>query len=69
MGKQYKYRFRAMVGGEEKLIAAKTFEEAIEAVWGLFDDPKELARLGSEISIVDLQTREERKYPTTREVK
>ena len=69
MGKQYKYRFRARVGGEEKLIAASTFEEAIEAFWGLFRDPKEVARLGSEISIVDLQTREERKYPTTREVK
>jgi hypothetical protein len=66
MGKQYKYRFRAMVGGEEKLIAAKTFEEAIDVLWGMFDDPKELARLGSEISIVDLQTRQERKYPTTR---
>jgi len=67
MGKQYKYRFRAMVGSEEKLIAAKTFEEAIDALWGMFGDPKELARLGSEISIVDLQTREERKYPTTQE--
>ena len=67
MGKQYKYRFRAMVGGEEKLIAAKTFDEAIDVLWGMFDDPKELARLSSEISIVDLQTREERKYPTTKE--
>jgi len=67
MGKQYKYRFRAMVGGEEKLIAAKTFDEAIDALWGMFSDPKELARLGSEVSIVDLQTREERKYPTTKE--
>ena len=67
MGQQYKYRFRAMVGGEEKLIAAKTFDEAIDALWGMFVDPKELARLGSEVSIVDLQTREERKYPTTKE--
>jgi hypothetical protein len=66
MGKQYQYRFRAKMGKEEKLIAARTFEEAIKAVWDLFDDPKERARLGSEISIVDLQTREERKYPTTR---
>ena len=67
MGQQYKYRFRAMVGGEEKLIAAKTFDEAIDALWGMLSDPKELARLGSEVSIVDLQTREERKYPTTKE--
>jgi hypothetical protein len=69
MGKQYQYRFRAKVGKEEKLIAARTFEEAIKAVWGMFHDPKELARLGAEISIVDLQTREERRYPTAREVK
>ena len=67
MGQQYKYRFRAMVGDKEKLIAAKTFDEAIDALWGMLDDPKELARLSSEISIVDLQTREERKYPTTKE--
>jgi len=69
MGKQYDYRFRAKVGEMEKLIAAKTFEEAIEAFWGMFHDPKELARLGAEICLVDLQTREERRYPTAREVK
>jgi len=56
-----------MVGDKEKLIPAKTFEEAVDALWGMFDDPKELARLSSEVSIVDLQTREERKYPTTKE--
>jgi hypothetical protein len=69
MGKQYKYRFRAVVGGRDMLIAAKTFEEAIEWVWGLFPDPKKLARLGPEIFLVDLQTREERRYPSVREVK
>jgi len=66
MGKQLEYRFRLKVGEEERLIRAKTFEEAYEAVWGLFGDPRELARLGSEMSLVDLQTREERRYPTTR---
>ena len=66
MGKQLEYRFRAKVGEEEKLIRAKTFDEAIEAFWGLFSDPKQVARLGPEITLVDLQTREERKYPATR---
>lgn len=69
MGKQFEYRFRARVGAEERLIRAKTFEEALEAVWKWFDDPKELARLGSEISLVDLQTRQERRYPIVMEVK
>jgi len=66
MGKQLEYRFRLKVGEEERLIRAKTFDEALEAVWVLYDDPKVLARLGSEFSLVDLQTREERRYPTTR---
>lgn len=66
MGKQLEYRFRLKAGGEERLIRAKTFEEAVEAVWVLYNDPKDLARLGSEFSLVDLQTREERKYPATR---
>ena len=65
MGKQLEYRFRFRVGDEERLIRAKTFEEAVEEVWALYD-PKELAGLGSEMTIVDLQTREERRYPTAR---
>ena len=65
MGKQLEYRFRLKVGEEERLIRAKTFEEALEAVWVLYDS-KELAGLGSEMTIVDLQTREERRYPTAR---
>jgi len=65
MGKQLEYRFRLKVGEEERLIRAKTFEEALEEVWGLYD-PKQLAGLGSEMTIVDLQTREERRYPTAR---
>lgn len=65
MGKQLEYRFRLKVGEEERLIRAKTFEGALEEVWVLYD-PKELAGLGSEMTIVDLQTRQERRYPTTR---
>ena len=53
------------MGEEERLIRAKNFEEAIEEVWVLYDS-KELAGLGSEMTIVDLQTREERRYPTAR---
>ena len=65
MGKQLEYRFRLKVGEEERLIRAKNFEEAIEEVWVMYDS-KELAGLGSEMTIVDLQTREERRYPTAR---
>ena len=65
MGKQLEYRFRLRVGDEERLIRAKTFEEALEAVWELYD-PKALVGFGSEMTIVDLQTREERTYSTAR---
>jgi len=65
MGKQLEYRFRLKVGEAERLIRAKNFEEALEEVWVLYDS-KELAGLGSEMTIVDLQTREERRYPTAR---
>ena len=65
MGKQLEYRFRLKVGEEERLLRAKNFEEAYEEGWVLYDS-KELAGFGSEMTIVDLQTREERRYPTAR---
>ena len=65
MGKQLEYRFRLKVGEEERLIRAKNFEEALEEIWALYA-PEALAGHGSEMIIVDLQTREERRYPTTR---